>query len=147
VDQVPEDVPVGLHLCYGDYGHQHFKQPESLELQVRVLDAVIAAAGRTVSFASFTVPQDQRAESYFAPLSGLTADPGTELNFGLVPYHPAAQAPGTTDDQIWLIDAALADSPGGSRDWGISTECGMGRVDRADIPALLNLHREIITAD
>ena len=147
VDQVPGAVPVGLHLCYGDYGHQHFKQPESLELQVRVLDAVIAAAGRTVSFASFTVPQDQRAESYFAPLARLTADPGTELNFGLVPYHPAAQAPGTTDDQIRLIDAALADSPGGSRDWGICTECGMGRVDRADIPALLNLHREIITAD
>jgi hypothetical protein len=24
VDRVPEDVPVGLHLCYGDYGHQHF---------------------------------------------------------------------------------------------------------------------------
>src|ERR1700724_834575 len=43
VDQVPAEVPVGLHLCYGDYGHQHFKQPESLALQVRVLNAVTAA--------------------------------------------------------------------------------------------------------
>ena len=89
VDQVPAGIPVGLHLCYGDCGHQHFKQPESLALQVRVLDAVAAAAGRPVSFVSFTVPQDQRAESYFAPLAGLAADPVTELNFGLVPYHPA----------------------------------------------------------
>ena len=28
VEHVPADVPVGLHLCYGDYGHEHFKQPE-----------------------------------------------------------------------------------------------------------------------
>jgi len=144
VDQVPAEVPVGLHLCYGDYRHQHFKQPQSLALQVRVLDAVSAAAGREVSFVAFTVPQNQRTESYFAPLTGLAADPGTELNFALVPYHPADQEPGTTVDQIGLIDAALTASPGGSRAWGICTECGMGRVDREDIPTLLDLHREII---
>ena len=112
VDQVPAEVPAGLHLCYGDYGHQHFKQPESLALQVRVLNAVTAAAGRPVSFVSFTVPQYQREESYFAPLAELAAGPGTELNFALVPYHPAEQAPGTTGDQVRLIDAALAASPG-----------------------------------
>jgi hypothetical protein len=146
VEQVPAEVPAGLHLCYGDYGHQHFKQPESLALQVRVLNAVAAAARRTVSFVSFTVPQYQRDEGYFAPLAELAADPGTELNFALVPYHPADQAPGTTEEQVRLIDAALAASPGGGRAWGICTECGMGRVDREDIPVLLDLHREIISA-
>jgi hypothetical protein len=60
IDQVPARIPAGLHLCYGDYGHQHFKQPESLALQVRVLNAVTAAARRLVSFVSFTVPQYQR---------------------------------------------------------------------------------------
>lgn len=144
VDQVPADVPVGLHLCYGDRDHQHFMQPQSLALQVRVLDAASAAAGRAVSFVSFTVPQYQRQESYFSPLTGLAAGPGMELNFALVPYHPADQEPGTTGDQVRLIDAALAASPGGSRTWGICTECGMGRVDREDIPALLDLHRQII---
>ena len=146
IDQVPAEIPAGLHLCYGDYGHQHFMQPESLALQVRVLNAVNAAARRPVSFVSFTVPQYQRQDSYFAPLAQLTADPRTELNFALVPYHPAEQAPGTTGDQIRLIDAALAASPGGGRDWGVCTECGMGRVSREDIPALLDLHREIIAA-
>ena len=144
IDQVPAGIPAGLHLCYGDYGHQHFKQPGSLALQVRVLNAVTAAAGRPVSFVSFTVPQYQREDSYFAPLAQLTADPGTELNFALVPYHPAEQAPGTTETQIRLIDAALAASPGGPRDWGICTECGMGRASRDEIPALLDLHRQII---
>jgi hypothetical protein len=111
-----------------------------------VLNAVSAAAGRTVSFVSFTVPQYQREESYFAPLAGLAAGPGTELNFALVPYHPADQAPGTTGDQVRLIDAALAAGPGGSRAWGICTECGMGRADREEIPGLLDLHREIVAA-
>ncbi|MBV9207481.1 MAG: hypothetical protein JO037_19255 [Actinobacteria bacterium] len=146
IDQVPAEVPAGLHMCYGDYGHQHFMQPKSLALQVRVLNAVTAAAGRPVSFVSFTVPQDQHEDSYFAPLAGLTADPGTELNFALVPYHPAEQAPGTTGDQIRLIDAALAASPDGRREWGICTECGMGRVSRDEVPALLDLHRQIIAA-
>jgi len=146
VDQVPADVPVGLHLCYGDYGHQHFKQPESLALQVRVLNAVAATANRTVSFVSFTVPQYQREESYFAPLAGLTANPDTEVNFALVPYHPADQAPGTTGEQVRLIDTALAASPAGGRAWGVCTECGMGRAGREEIPGLLDLHREIIAA-
>jgi len=57
-----------------------------------------------VSFVSFTVPQYQRDESYFAPLAELAADPDTELNFALVPYHPADQAPGTTDDQVRAED-------------------------------------------
>jgi hypothetical protein len=146
VDQVPAGIPVGLHLCYGDYGHEHFMQPASLALQVRVVNAVDAAAARPVSFVSFTVPQYQREESYFAPLAGLAADPDTELNFALVPYHPAEQEAGTTGEQVQLIDAALAVSPGGRRDWGVCTECGMGRVDRDDVPALLDLHREIIAA-
>jgi hypothetical protein len=146
VDQVPADVPAGLHLCYGDYGHQHFKQPESLALQVRVLNAVTAAARRTVSFVSFTVPQYQRDEGYFAPLAGLTANPDTELNFALVPYHLEDQAQGTTDEQVRFIDAALAASPGGARAWGICTECGMGRAGQDEIAGLLDLHREIAAA-
>jgi hypothetical protein len=48
-----------------------------------------------------------------------------------VPYHPAEQALGTTEAQVRLIDAALAASPSGRHEWGICTECGMGRkVDR-----------------
>jgi hypothetical protein len=111
-----------------------------------VLNAVSAAAGRPVSFVSFTVPQYRREESYFASLAQLTTGPGTELNFALVPYHPAEPAPGTTKAQVRLIDAALAASRGGRRDWGICTECGMGRAGRDEVPQLLDLHRQIIAA-
>ncbi|MGA8463739.1 MAG: hypothetical protein WB688_06200 [Trebonia sp.] len=71
-----------------------------------MLNAVAAAAGWTVSFVSFTVPQYQRAESYFAPLARLATGPDTELNFGIVPYHPGDQMPGgpaLPDSRWWAL--------------------------------------------
>jgi hypothetical protein len=145
IERVPADVPVGLHLCYGDYGHQHFKQPESLQLQVDLVNAVTSAAHRPVNFVSFTVPQGRNDSAYFEPLGGLQTGPDTELDFALVPYHPDDQTPGTTAEQIEHIDAALINSPGGARHWGICTECGMGRVDAGDVPGLLDLHSQILS--
>jgi len=146
LEQVPADVPVGMHLCYGDYGHQHFKQPESLQMQVDLVNAVTAAAKRQLNFVSFTVPQGRNDIAYFEPLGGLTTGPETELYFALVPYHPDDQAPGTTAEQIENIDAVLINSPGGARHWGICTECGMGRVDADDLPRLLDLHSQILAS-
>jgi hypothetical protein len=146
LERVPADVPVGLHLCYGDYGHEHWKQPESLRMQVDLVHAVTSATRRRLDFVSFTVPQDRDDDAYFEPLTALRTGADTELNFALVPYHPADQAPGTTARQIERIDAALAGSAGGAREWGICTECGMGRVDAADVPGLLDLHSTILTS-
>ena len=139
VEQVPADVPVGMHFCYGDYQHQHFVQPESLALQVGVANALKTAAGRPVNWHSFTVPQNRRDESYFEPLRDLRPGEHNELYFALVPYYPADQEPGTTEEQVRLIDQYL-----GSDEWGICTECGMARAEPEDIPVLLDKHREII---
>ena len=146
LEQVPTDVPVGMHLCYGDYGHQHFKQPESLQMQVDLVNAVTSAAKRALNFVSFTVPQGRSDIAYFEPLGGLKTAPETELYFALVPYHPDDQAPGATAEQIENIDAVLINSPGGARHWGICTECGMGRVDAGDVPRLLDLHGQILSS-
>jgi hypothetical protein len=146
VDRVPGAVPVGLHLCYGDYGHEHFTQPESIQMQVNLLNAVTSAAPRPLSWASFTVPQARSDAGYFAPLRDLAAGPETELYFALVPYHPDDQPDGTAAAQIQHIDTALAGSAAGPREWGICTECGMGRVAAGDVPRLLDLHRELLTA-
>ena len=144
IERVPSGIPVGMHLCYGDYGHQHFKQPESLQMQVDLVNVVTSAAQRSVDFISFTVPQGRHDMAYFEPLGGFTAGSDTELYFALVPYHPDDQAPGTTAEQIEQIDAALLNSPAGARHWGICTECGMGRVDTSDVPRLLDLHSQIL---
>jgi len=136
IDHVPSDVPVGMHLCYGDYHHEHFKEPESLATQVG------AGARRPIDFIAFTVPQYQCQADYFEPLASLDAAPQTELYFALVPYHPQNQAEGTTGEQVRLIDGHLSDRP-----WGICTECGMARAERDEVPTLLDLHREILAAD
>jgi hypothetical protein len=140
LDQVPDAVPAGAHLCYGDAGHEHFKQPVSLALQVRMMNAVSERARRSVGWFSITVPQAVRDPAYFTPLGDLRVAETTELYFALVPYHPAEQPAGTTEEQARLIDERL-----GARAWGICTECGMGRVERDEVPAMLDSHREILT--
>ncbi len=114
VDQVPDDVPTGLHLCYGDYKHSHFKEPESLELQVQVVNRVTSQTRRPLNWVSFTVPQYQHDPAYFAPLQGLRRGPETELYFALVPYHPEMQGSGVTGEQVRLVDENLAGRNGGS---------------------------------
>ena len=141
---MPDDVPVGVHLCYGDYAHAHFVQPESLALQVRLLNALTESARRPPAFAAFTVPQGRSDSTYFKPLRDLRGDPSTELAFALVPYHPDEQPSGTTAEQTRLIDIYLGKSADGIRNWPVCTECGMGRVERDDVPRLLDLHREML---
>ena len=140
LDEVPDDVPAGAHLCSGDAGHEHFKQHESLALQVQMMNAVGERARRLVSWFSIIVPQAVRDPAYFGPLKHLRVEDVTEPYFALVPYHPAEQAAGTTEEQVRLIDERL-----GAREWGICTECGMGRVEREEVPAMLDCHREILT--
>jgi hypothetical protein len=110
-----------------------------LALQVQVVTAVDGTAHRPVDWYAFTVPQYQREPAFFAPLRELRPREGTEVYFGLVPYHPDEQAPGTTEEQVRLIDEYLA-----AGEWGICTECGMARAEREEIPVLLDQHSEIL---
>lgn len=139
LDHPPAQLPVGVHLCYGDAGHRHFMQPASLATQVRLANALTQRPGRPPSWVSFTVPQDRVDDGYFAPLAELRRLGNTEVYLALVPYHPGAQPAGATTEQVRLVDRYL---PTGT--WGVCTECGMGRVERDDVPRLLDLHREIL---
>ena len=88
LEQVPADVPAGMHLCYGDYGHQHFTEPASLQMQVDVVNAVVSGASRPLNWASFTVPQARDDASYFAPLSGAGRRPGDRALLRARPLPP-----------------------------------------------------------
>jgi hypothetical protein len=116
-------------------------QPTSLATQVQLTNALTQRPGRPPAWVSFTVPQDRADEDYFAPLTGLHSSTGTEIYFALVPYHPDDQPPGHTAAQVRLIDRLL---PATAGPWGVCTECGMGRAERADVPRLLDLHRQIL---
>lgn len=146
LNEVPPDVHAGLHLCYGDRQHRHFKEPETLEMQVRVVNEVVAGASRDLTWMSFTVPQYRRDHEYFEPLAELNVPGTSRLCFGIVPYHADDQVAGTTEAQVELIDIYLRASQVGDHllHWGICTECGMRRAETVEIPGLLDMHREIL---
>ena len=145
IDHVPDDVPVGhAPAATATTVTSTSNSPTHWRCRSALVNALVSGARRPVNWFSFTVPQAQREANYFVPLRDLSAGPVAELYFALVPYYPADQPQGTTAEQVRLIDAALAESASGAREWGICTECGMGRVEAADVPALLDKHAEIL---
>lgn len=137
-EAVPVDVPVGFHLCYGDYKHRHLSEPADLGTQVDLINAIEAGTGRFVDFYSITVPQDRSDEEFFQPLERLVT--GAELFFGIVPYRPEDQGELVTQEQVDAIDTFLEDE-----NWGICTECGLGRVENEErARELIALHRDIV---
>jgi len=70
---------------------------------------------------------------YFAPLEGLKLDRGTELYLGLV--HRTDGVSGTV--------RRMAAAKRTVSQFGVVTECGLGRRPPETIPALLDLHCEV----
>jgi hypothetical protein len=130
---VPAGVELGYHLCYGDAGHQHFKQPEDTSLIVDIANAVSAGVKRPLNWIHLPVPRDRSDVAYFSPLQKLKLQPETELYLGLVHYTDGVE--GTRQ----RIAAARQVIP----EFGVATECGMGRRKPETIPDLLKLHTQV----
>jgi methionine synthase II (cobalamin-independent) len=128
---VPSDVELGFHLCYGDVDGQHFIEPHDSAKLVEFANALIRTIGRPIAYIHMPVPIGRTDEAYFQPLSGLNLPPGTELYLGCV--HAADGVDGAKR----RIDAAHKFAP----EFGIATECGMGRCKTPDVVAqLLAIH-------
>lgn len=130
---IPDGVELGVHLCYGDAEHKHFKEPEDTSKLVRIANAVAAGLPRPLGWIHLPVPRDRSDAAYFAPLAGLAIPQTTQLYLGLV--H---RTDGVTGARR-RIRAARAFT----REFGIATECGLGRRPPETIPDLLALHAEI----
>ena len=129
-DHVPADVELGFHLCYGDFEHKHGLQPPDLSVCVEMANGILAAASRPVGYVHMPVPRDRSDVDYMTPLEKLRLPAATRLYLGLVHYTD-----GVEGTRRRLESASTAYS-----DFGIATECGMGRRVGQDIPALLRIH-------
>ncbi len=132
-DHVPAEIELGLHLCYGDPGHKHVVEPTHTGPAVEMANRLSRAIRRPITWIHLPVPRGRDDDAYFAPLGGLKLKPGTELYLGLVHF---------TDG----IDGArrrLAAARRVVTEFGVATECGLGRRSPGTIPGLLALHREI----
>ena len=139
----PADVPVGFHLCYGDYGHQHFKQPESLQMQVDVVNAVNAAASRPLAWASFTVPAGAAPTPTTSRRSATWRRPGDRAVLRARPLPPGRSGR-RHDGHAGRAHRRCARSAAGS---GASApSAGWAGSTPSDVPRLLDIHREILAA-
>lgn len=129
---VPEPVQLGFHLCYGDFEGRHTVEPTDLGATVEMANRISEQVDRRVDWVHMPVPRDRSDPEYFAPLTELRLRPGTRLILGLV--HDTDGLAGTRK----RIEAAAAVYA----EFGIATECGMGRRAPESIPDLLRLHVE-----
>lgn len=134
--RVPAGAELGIHLCYGSMGNQHWKEPEDTALMVRVCNALAEAVPRRIDWFHIPVPADRRDAAFFAPLAGLRLAPDTEFFLGLV--HAEDGEAGTAQ-RIATAERYLPR-------FGIAAECGLGRFPPASVPALLHAHAAGATA-
>ncbi len=132
-DHIPDGVELGYHLCYGDFGHRHVIEPKDTGLMVRLANKLSERVRRSIQWIHMPVPRKRSDDAYFAPLSDLRLNPETELYLGLV--HHSDGVAGTRQ----RIAAAAKVIP----DFGIATECGMGRRDPKTMFELLRVHAEV----
>jgi len=132
-NRVPADIELGYHLCYGDAGHKHFVEPEDASKLVEVAHAISVGVRRQFNWIHMPIPRNRTDDAYFAPLQHLKLHPETELYLGLVHFTDGVEG---TRSRIAAAQKVVAD-------FGVATECGMGRRKAATIPELLRIHSEV----
>jgi hypothetical protein len=132
--KVPEDVEVGFHFCYGDFGHKHFMEPTDLGVVTEMTNALIEATDRRIDWIHLPVPADRDDAAYFAPLANLALPPETELYLGIVHQHDGVEG---AERRLATARKVL------DADFGVATECGFGRRPPETIEPLLRLHTQI----
>lgn len=133
---VPRGVDCLLHLCYGDFGHQHLLEPSDARVMVDLSNAVLGRLERPLELLHMPVPRTRHDDAYFAPLTGLELPSATQLALGLVHYTDGLE--GT----MRRMATAKKHAP----DFAIATECGLGRRPADTLAELLDIHVKVADA-
>ena len=128
--QVPADVELGYHLCYGTPRDEHLVMPKDTAILVEVANGLASKLQRQLDFLHMPVPRDRVDDAYYAPLAKLKLPPETELYLGLIHHQDHSG-----DKQ--RIATAQKVMPS----FGIASECGWGRTDPGRVPGLIESHR------
>lgn len=130
---IPEDVEAGFHLCYGDAGGTHWKEPADTARLVEVANATVTQVDRPLAWIHMPVPIARDDDAYFEPLEDLRFPEETKLFLGLLHKEDGL------DGARRRIATAQRHAP----HFGVATECGMARdAQPKDVPPLLRLHRD-----
>ena len=128
-DAVPDAAELGLHLCYGDPGHKHVIEPSDLSICVQFSNGFAAGIKRKIDWVHMPIPRDRDDDEYFAPLADIKLSPETELILGLVHHTGGIEATlGRIKTAMKLVE-----------DFGVATECGLGRRNPETLTELLSI--------
>lgn len=137
IDRIPEDVEVGVHLCYGDVAEKHFVEPGDTANLTRFAGLLAATARRPLSWLHLPVPIERNDDAYFAPLEELAIDEATQLYLGLVHREDGVQG---AEQRITAAKRHVR------RPFGVATECGFGRAPEGTTIPLFETHRAVTAA-
>jgi hypothetical protein len=115
---IPDDVELGLHLCYGDFGARHFVEPKDAAKMVEFANALSKAIAHPLAYIHMPVPMSRSDDAFYQPLRDLKLDPATQLYLGVV--HAG--------DGVAGAKARIAAARRYVPTFGIATECGMARA-------------------
>lgn len=139
---IPKDIWLGLHICYGSLSHHpgggsesgHFCEVKDLNVSVEMANQGVRACHRPVQFIHLTVTRSRGMEdAYYEPLKKLQIG-RAHTYLGLIHLEDGAEG---ALGRMAVAGKYLSK-------FGIATECGWGRYPiEVKVPDLLALHAEI----
>lgn len=113
-EAIPDDVPIGYHLCYGTWGGWPMTEVEDIGLCVRLANSLAANTPRRVDFFHLPVMRDAD-EAFFRPLR--------DLEIGDARVFLGLELADGVDEMIRRAETARKFLP----DFGVAHYCGYGR--------------------
>src|SRR3954464_161421 len=135
--QIPEEVLVGYHLCYGTFPEWPMYEAQDMSVMVRMANHAVAESGRRVDWLHMAGPRYLRSEDerFFAPLRDLDIG-DTRAFLGIV--LPIDGVPGLRRRHA-TASRFLAD-------FGVAMYCGFGRQPGRDGEETMREHAETVRA-
>jgi hypothetical protein len=141
---VPDDVWLGLHVCYGSLQHREGESPDGahfapigdLGVAVEMLNRGSGACGRRVDFVHMPVQLADLRDEFYMPLEDLEVG-AARVYLGLVDLSDGVEG------ALQRIEVARRYLP----DFGVATPCGWGRRPPSQKPeSLIDLNRRVAEA-
>jgi hypothetical protein len=134
---IPEEVLVGYHFCYGTFPEWPMREADDMQLIVDMANAAVDTADRTVDWLHLAGPRHLRShdDGFFRPLQQLRPRDARVFLGLILPV----------DGEIGLGMRTHTASKY-LHDFGVSMYCGFGRQPGKDAETTLREHREVVDA-
>jgi hypothetical protein len=125
IPEIPSDVMVGFHFCYGTFGGWPRYAPDDLGAAVDLANAAIEASGRRVDWINIPI-LDRSDDAFFSSLARLKPN-GTHVYLGMI-HNMARFMERYTTAKKFLPE------------FGLSAPCGFGRCSPEELKGILQEH-------